>query len=451
MARSLAIRGATIVSLDPEVGVIEQGLLVLEGDRIRDVGPDTGGDPDADEIIDGNERVVIPGFVNAHMHARPARALGDGLPVPDWHVRYADGVSRVIDDEDSRTGALLAFGECILSGFTSVMAMPVKPQGCFRGAVDIGIRACVSPHASDNPDFDGTSDTYEDNLALIRQCGTSPDGRVQSWLGYDNLSGSSDDFLRALRRDADSTGLRLHGHLCEHKGEVAYGLKRWGKRPPQALDDLGFLGPDFLAAHCVWFESEDVEIFARTGSHVVHNPISNLKFANGASPVRELLDAGVTVALGTDGLLSTYRLDPFETMRQTLTLHRFVTGDPMALSSRRVLEMATAQGARALGIEAGRISPGLKADVTILDMRRLHLTPRALGEHDNLTALIVWCASTGDVETVIVDGTVVAREGKLTLMDAEKIRRQAQETSARVLEKLDTSESEAALQARKGT
>ncbi len=451
MARSLAIRGATIVSLDPQIGVIDEGLLIVEGDRILEVGPDTGNSPDTDEVIEGKDRVIIPGFINAHMHARPARALGDGLPVPDWHVRYADGVSRVIEDKDSRTGALLAFGECLLNGFTSVMAMPVKPQGCFKGAVDIGIRACISPHASDNPDFDGTSDTYEDNLSLIQLCGTSPDGRVQSWLGYDNLSGSSDVFLQALRRDANTTGLRLHGHLCEHRGEIDYGLKRWGRRPPQALEDLGFLGPDFLAAHCVWFEPEDIAIFSRTGSHVVHNPISNLKFANGAAPVRDMLDAGVTVALGTDGLLSTYRLDPFETMRQTLTLHRFVTGDPMALSSMQVLEMATIQGARALGIEAGRIAPGLKADITILDMRRLHLTPRTLGEHDNLTALIVWCASAGDVETVIVNGTVVVREGNLTLMDTQKIRLQAQETSTKILEKLDTSASEAALRARKGT
>ena len=204
MARSLAIRGATIVSLDPQIGVIDEGLLIVEGDRIHEVGPDTGNSPDTDEVIEGKDRVVIPGFINAHMHARPARALGDGLPVPDWHVRYADGVSRVIEDKDSRTGALLAFGECLLNGFTSVMAMPVKPQGCFRGAVDIGIRACISPHASDNPDFDGTSDTYEDNLSLIQRCGTSPDGRVQSWLGYDNLSGSSDVFLQniVLKRTA---------------------------------------------------------------------------------------------------------------------------------------------------------------------------------------------------------------------------------------------------------
>ncbi len=232
MVRSLAIRGATLVTMDPEIGVIDEGLLVLEDDRIREVMPDPGRDPDADEVFDGRERIVLPGLVSAHVHTRPARALGDGLPVPEWHVRYADGVSRLIDDEDSRIGASLAFGECLLAGYTSALAMPVKPQGCFRGTVEVGIRACIALHAADNADFAGTSDTFEDNLALIRDCGTSADGRVQSWLGYDNLSGSSDRLLRALRQEAETTGRRIHGHLCEHRGEVAYGVERWGKRPP---------------------------------------------------------------------------------------------------------------------------------------------------------------------------------------------------------------------------
>ncbi|MEE8110404.1 MAG: amidohydrolase family protein, partial [bacterium] len=384
MGRSLAIRGATLVTMEPEIGVIEKGLLVLEDDRIKEVGPDTGRDPRADEVLEGGGRVALPGLINAHVHSRPARALGDGLPVPEWHVRYADGVSVAMDDEDSRVGARLAFGECLLAGCTSVLAMPVKSQGCFRGAAEIGIRACIAPHAADNTDFAGTSDTFEENLALVEQCGTSSDGRVQAWLGYDNLSGSSDDLLRALRREADGRGIPIHGHLCEHKGEVSYGTKRWGKRPPQALRDLGVLGPDFVAAHCVWFEKEDIDLFAQSGSHVVHNPVSNLKFGNGASPVLSLLEAGVTVALGTDGMLSAYRLDLFETMRQTLTLHRFAAGDAAALPTFKALEMATLHGARALGIEAGKLSPGLKADVTLLDMRRLHLTPRARGVHDNL-------------------------------------------------------------------
>lgn len=450
MVRSLAIRGATLVTMDPEMGVIDEGLLVLEGDRIREVMPDPGRDPDADEFLDGRGRVVLPGLVNAHVHTRPARALGDGLPVPEWHVRYADGVSRLIDDEDSRIGARLAFGECLLAGYTSALAMPVKPQGCFQGAVEVGIRACIAPHAADNADFAGTSDTFEDNLALIRDCGTSADGRVLSWLGYDNLSGSSDRLLRALRQEADTTGRRIHGHLCEHRGEVTYGVERWGKRPPGALHDLGLLGPDFVAAHCVWFDREDIDLFARTGSHAVHNPISNLRFANGASPVPSLLEAGVTVALGTDGMLSTYRLDPFETMRHALTLHRFVAGDVAALSTGKALEMATIHGARALGIDAGRLVPGLKADVTVLDARRLHLTPRVRGTHDNLMALLVWSAAAADVETVIVNGRPAVREGKLVRVDGDAVRAEAQETAERILDRLDTSESAAALEARRG-
>ncbi len=163
-----------------------------------------------------------------------------------------------------------------------------------------------------------------------------------------------------------------------------------------------------------------------------------------------LLEAGVTVALGTDGMLSAYRLDPFETMRHALTLHRFVDGDAAALSTGKALEMATIHGARALGIDAGRLAPGLKADVTVLDARRLHLTPRVRGTHDNLMALIVWSAAAADVETVIVDGRPAVREGKLVRVDGGAVRAEAQETAERVLGRLDTSESAAALEARRG-
>ncbi|MFQ5912273.1 MAG: amidohydrolase family protein [Nitrospinota bacterium] len=436
MAQSLAIRGATLVTLDPEVGVIPAGLLTLEGDRIKEVGADNGEDPKADEWIDGRGRVALPGFVNAHVHTRPVRALGDGLPVPDWHTRYADGVSLVMDDEDSRAGALLAFGECLLAGYTSALAMPVKPRGCFRGAVEIGVRAAVAPHVSDRPDSAGASDTVEDNQALIQQCGTSADGRVHSWVGFDVLAGCSDEMIRAMRREADRHGVRIHGHLSEHRAEVDYALERWGKRPAQALQDLGLLSPDVVLAHCVQIDREEIDVLARSGAHVAHNPVSNMKFASGAAPVPALLEAGVTVALGTDGMLSTYRLDPFETMRHTLALHRLVAGDAAALPTEKVLEMATVYGARALGVEAGRLSPGLKADVTLLDTRRLHLAPRAHGVHDNLIALLVWSAAAADVETVIVNGKVVVRDRKLTLADEAAVRRQAQEACDRILSRL---------------
>ena len=133
MAGSLAVRGATLVTMEPEIGVIPDGLLVIEDDRIVEVEENTGRDPQTDELIDGNGLVVLPGFVNAHAHTRPVRGLGDELPVPEWHLRYADGVSVLMDDEDSRKGARLAFAECLLAGYTTVMAMPVKPRAVSGG------------------------------------------------------------------------------------------------------------------------------------------------------------------------------------------------------------------------------------------------------------------------------------------------------------------------------
>ena len=149
-----------------------------------------------------------------------------------------------------------------------------------------------------------------------------------------------------------------------------------------------------------------------------------------------MLEAGVTVALGTDGMLSTYRLDPFETMRQALNLQRLLAEDATALRTERALEMTTLHGNRALGFDGGRLRPGLNADVVLIDSRRLQLTPRARGVHDNLIALLVWSASAADVDTVIVDGTVAVRNRTLTLVDEETVRREAQEASDRLLERL---------------
>ena len=436
MTRSCAIRGATLVTLDPEVGVVPDGLLVMEDGRIREVGENPGADPRADGFIDGRGLIALPGFVNAHMHTRPVRALGDELPVPEWHARYADGISVLMDDEDSRKGALLAFSECLLAGYTSALAMPVKPHGCFRGAVEIGIRAGVAPHTADQPLIEGSCDTIEDNARLIETCGVSANERVHSWLGFDILAGCSDGMIRGMRQTAGRFGVRIHGHMSEHRGEVGYALDRWGKRPPAALEDLGLLGPDLVLAHCVKTDRDDIETLARTDTKVVHNPVSNMKFGSGGAPVAAMLEAGVTVALGTDGMLSTYRLDPFETMRQALNLQRLLAEDATALLTEKALEMTTLHGNRALGFDGGRLRPGLNADVVLIDSRRLQLTPRARGTHDNLIALLVWSASAADVDTVIVNGTVAVRNRTLTLVDEEVVRREAQEASDRLLERL---------------
>lgn len=436
MAGSLAVRGATLVTMEPEIGVIPDGLLVIEDDRIVEVEENTGRDPQTDELIDGGDLVVLPGFVNAHAHTRPVRGLGDELPVPEWHLRYADGVSVLMDDEDSRKGARLAFAECLLAGYTTVMAMPVKPQGCFRGAVEIGIRAGVAPHAADQPLIEGSCDTIEDNDRLIEECGISPDERVHSWLGFDVLAGCSDSMMRGMRERADQFRIRIHGHMSEHQGEVDYALERWGTRPPPAMEEAGLLGPDVLLAHCVKIDRDDIELLARTGTNVVHNPVTNMKFGSGGAPVPALLEAGVTVALGTDGLLSTYRLDPFETMRQALNLQRLLAEDAAALPTFKAMEMTTVHGNQALGNDGGRLRPGLKADLTMIDMRKPHLTPSAVGDHDNLIARLIWSACAADVDTVIVDGSVVVRNRKLTQVDEERVRREAQTASDRLLAQL---------------
>jgi 5-methylthioadenosine/S-adenosylhomocysteine deaminase len=227
----------------------------------------------------------------------------------------------------------------------------------------------------------------------------------------------------------------VHFHLNEGRGEGAATRQKFGDLPARVLERAGILGRRAVAAHAVWLEPEEQEILERTGTSIVHNPASNMRLGTGTAPVLELMGRGANVCLGTDGMLSAYKLDPFETMRLAAMLHRVAQLNCQALPAPRLLEMATVNGARALGLEAeiGSIAVGKKADLVLLDGRALHLTPRAGSPHDNLATLLVYAAHGSDVETVLVDGELVVQDRRLTWVDEAKVRQEAQAASDRIL------------------
>jgi 5-methylthioadenosine/S-adenosylhomocysteine deaminase len=443
VTRSVAIVGAIVVTMDDDRRVIDGGTVVVEGGRIVAVAHDAR-DPRADRIIDGRGHVVMPGLINCHMHTRPGRALGDGMPLFEWHSLYPDGLCREMTVEDSRAGSLVAFAEALKSGSTTVMDMTCKPEGAVLAAEEIGIRALITPLAADTPwSDDGACDSYPGTRDVIKAVAPTQAGaRVQYWLGFDGINGVAETSLREMGELARQLSIGIHGHMSESRDDAGWTNREHGLPAAAYLNRAGVLGPRTVLAHCNWLTEQEIGLLRSSGTSVSHNPTSNMKIGTGICPVPDLLAAGVNVALGTDGMLSNFHLDMFQVMRGACQLQRIHRLDAQALSSGQVLTMATRNGARAVGLghELGSIEVGKRADLVTIDLERVHLRPFLRGRHDNLAGLLTWCARGSDVDTVLVDGQVVVERGQLTTMREKDIIARVQATAESVLHRIDTAE-----------
>jgi 5-methylthioadenosine/S-adenosylhomocysteine deaminase len=378
----------------------------------------------ADRILRRDDAVLIPGFANLHVHTRPGRALGDGLPMLVWHERWADGLTLRMRDGDGYSGAMLALSECLLGGTTSVVVMTPRYLEAAQAARDIGIRAIVVPLGVDLPEAAGTGDDVADSIEAITKLGRQEGERVRVWFGFDSTYSTSEDGLRAVAAAARELPLGVHTHMSEEKHDARMSLGSKGLYGAHYFEDVGLLDlPEpIVLAHCNWLEPREIELLAAAPTAIVsHNPTSNMHLGTGVCPVVELLDAGVRVGLGTDGMLSNYHLDMFEVMRGAAMLQRVTRTDAAALGSAKVLELAT-RGGGVFHDHAGFVEPGAPADLAVLQLGGPRFAPRVdLGEDSNLLALAVWCAGAGDVTDVVVDGRVVVENRALMTADAGAI------------------------------
>jgi 5-methylthioadenosine/S-adenosylhomocysteine deaminase len=205
-----------------------------------------------------------------------------------------------------------------------------------------------------------------------------------------------------IKEYADKKGLMIHMHLAETKKEIEDHRKQYGKNPVPHYEEIGVLGPNMIAAHSIWLDEKDISILAKYDVKISHNPVSNMKLCSGVLPYRGMKKAGLTVSLGTDGCGSNNDLDMFESMKFASLLQKHATGDPTALPAKEAYEMATVNGAKALGIDAGVIAKGKLADIILIDLKKPELTP-----DNNLTANLVYSAKGSCVDTVICDGRIL--------------------------------------------
>jgi 5-methylthioadenosine/S-adenosylhomocysteine deaminase len=437
----IVIENGTVLTMDDTRSVHFGGHVVIDGDRITAVGAGPYGGSAAGngaaaagaEVIDAAGMIVMPGLVDLHFHTAIGKGYSDHLPLWEYLDACWYPLIRNLDAESAYWAAAASYLEGIKSGVTTVNDMYRRLPDLARAAADIGIRAVLS---NDVALAEHNLDTLQDNKDAYDAVHGTADGRVEVYVGIEWLPLASPELLRDARALADELGTGIHVHLNESLTEVENSKERFGRRPTEVAYDAGLLGPDCVAAHCVWLSDTEIALMRETGTHISHNPSSNAKLGNGIARVPEMLSAGINVGLGHDAVECNNSGDMFEVMKFASLIHRAARVDASLQQAPDVLTMATRNGAAALGHETGYLAPGRKADVILVDTRNVMFTPLAPGNADQLYSHLVFAANGSAVDTTIVDGQVLMRGRELTTMDEATILREANAGFQRVLKRI---------------
>jgi len=411
-----------IVPVEPAGVVLEgHGLAVRDG-RIAALAPrDELLALGAREVRELPGQLLAPGLVNTHGHAAMSlfRGLADDLPLMDWlqnHIWPAE--KRWVDAEFVRDGTALAAAEQLSGGVTCFSDMYFYPEVAVEVVEAFGMRAQICIPVLDFP-VPGAVDVHaalDAGLALYERLSGHP--RVSIAFGPHAPYTVGDDSLGRVRELAERCAARIQMHVHETAGEVSDGLAATGERPLARLARLGLLGPHFQAVHMTQIDDADIAALSASGAHVLHCPESNLKLASGFCPVQKLLEAGVNVALGTDGAASNNDLDLLGEARTAALLAKAVSASATALDAHAALRMATLGGARALGLEAriGSLEVGKCADMVAFDLSALAQQPVY-----HPVSQLIYCAGRERVSQVWVDGQARVRDGRLLVGDEDAL------------------------------
>ncbi|ATZ60670.1 MAG: amidohydrolase family protein [Methanosarcinales archaeon Met12] len=384
----------------------------------------------ADQVIDASGGIVMPGLVNTHTHLGMTlfRGYADDLPLKQWLTEHIWPIEAKLTDADVHIGTLLGCLEMIRSGTTTFADMYIKMDGTAMAVEESGLRGVLSYGMIELGDEEKGERELEIGRKFIKKWNGAADGRIVARYGPHAPNTCSPDFLTRVRERAYKDGVCIHIHLAETKMETDEMMAKYGMCSVRLLDNIGFLGPDVLAAHCVWLSDDDIKILKKSDVKIAHNPTSNMKLASGIAPIPECINNGIVVGIGTDGCASNNTLDMFHEMKMAALLHKVHKLDPTVIPAQEVLKMATINGAHALGIDGGTIAKGKKADIIIVDIHKPHLTPK-----HSLTSHLVYCAKGSDVGTTIVDGKVLMENYVVKALDEEDIMEKAEKAAENLI------------------
>jgi len=437
MSERIIIRNGTVVTMNDAADVVFDGTVVLDGDRITDVGKTSDvlarQTAEGARIIDASGKAVLPGLVDLHYHTALGKGWSDHLPLWEYLDTCWYPIIRALDYDAAYWAALASYSESIKCGVTTVNDMYRQLNALADAAAEIGIRAVL---CNDVADDEHDLDTLEDNKAAFEAKHGAGNGLVEVYVGIEWLPFASQELLRDARILADELGTGIHIHLNESLTEVENSKQRFGKRPTEVAYDAGILGRNCIAAHCVWLSDAEMALIRETGTQISHCPSSNAKLGNGIARLPEMLSAGINVGLGHDAAECNNSRDLFEVMKFASLMHRASRVDASLQQAPDVVRMATRNGSDALGHETGRIEAGRKADLILVDTKNQMFTPLMPENAGHLYSHLVFAANGSCVDTTIINGQIVMENRQLTTIDEQKVLREANEAFRRVLDRM---------------
>ncbi len=426
---SLLIKNATILTMNSENPEFIQGNLGIKGDKIVFIG-DIPTEFKAVTEIDAKGKVVLPGLINSHSHIAMSlmRHYADDLPFWEWLNDKIMPLEDKLAGEDVYAGSMLSIAEMIRSGITSFADMYFFMDEVARAVSDTGIRANLSRGLV----FNGPEDMYklDEAVDLFHKWNNSGDGRIKIDMSPHAPYTCAPEYMKKVASVAGELEVGVHIHISESRREVEEIYSIYKKSPVEYVRDCGIFENRTYAAHCVKVTDDDIKILAENNVSVINNPGSNLKFGNGFAPVNKMLSAGINVSLGTDGPASNNNLNMFEEINLTALINKAADHSPLSVPAYTALQMATINGAKALGIDkiTGSISVGKKADVIMIDINKPHFYPKL-----NIVSSLVYSAQASDVCTVICNGRLLMRDRELLTLDEIEVCRQADLIAKRLI------------------
>ena len=436
--KNIVLTHATVVTMNKQRKIVRDGAVIIEGNKIVDVGKtsEIKKKHAIDAEINCENKLVLPGFVDCHVHLAQAliRGCADDLSLVPWLRERVLPMQGTYSAKEGKLSAELCILEMIKSGTTAFVESLLHWRYGFDEIARVveasGMRGALSKSLmnlrgyADQPDAipegmveDGET-TMKQTLEMIKKWHGKANDRIHVWFGARTPGACTVEFYKEIAEQARKHRTGITIHLGEVKQDIDYMRKEFKMTPMQFMEHCGIVGEHVIYAHGVWIPPEDFAILRKTKSTVCHCPASNLKLASGFAKVPEMLAAGVNVALGCDGGPSDNCYDMIREMKLAAVVHKGRLLDPLVLPAEQVLEMATINGARATtwGENLGSLERGKLADLVVVDQRKPHLVPVR-----NPISNLVYAANGGDVDTVIIDGKIVMQDREVKTMDEPAI------------------------------
>ena len=414
----LHIKNIDVLPMNGKEEIIKNTNIYIDGKVIKHIG-ELREDFEVTRIIDGKNKLAMPGLINAHTHIGMSllRNFADDLPLHEWLTKKIWPTEANLRGDDVYWGSLLSMVEMIESGTTAFCDMYFFMEEVAKGLEESGMRGVLTRgliEEKDNPNL-----KLDETRDLFNNWDGKADRRIKVMVAPHAPYTCSPEFLLKTMELAKDLNTGIHIHLSETKKEVEDSINIYGKSPIKHVYDLGLLDFHTIAAHCVHADDNDIEILYEKNVYPVNNPGSNLKLASGFAPVDKMLKKGIKVALGTDGSSSNNNLNMFEEINLAAIVNKAVNLDAISVPAYKAIEMATVNGAEALGWgkEIGSLEEGKKADLILIDLDKPHLYPR-----HNIISALAYGVQASDVDTVIVDGNILMEKRIIRTLDVEKIK-----------------------------